>query len=342
MGHCQHPHYLQRMLFAQKLFSDWSGPEHNPEIGNPKLPTNKKKHRKSQPVSWKKARAFSCFDLGSFDSLAFVFLTLASGSSVVDTLGFDDAPVSDGAAISSWPCSRRNSAAVVATAAFAATAVKYFVVRTEVLWHGLSVVLRCIPRFHRALKRTSQGPCCHRLSVAHSTSSPNSPHHTTTSHHIHITSHPMPLHHITPHQITSHDSTSRHITRHYITSRHNTWHHMTWHDTTSYHVTSRNQPHYLTSRHLTANHITSSHFASNHMTSYHTTSHHHRRHHANTTSHHQNITTRKPPPNGTAEGWGTQKTRFGQRTHSVYRQILSLAYMVLPPETSAPGSPGNY
>jgi len=66
------------VLFAPKLFSGWSGPEHNPEIENPKLPTNKKKVAKANPYPERKH-------------------TLSGALISVP----DDAPVSHGAAISS-------------------------------------------------------------------------------------------------------------------------------------------------------------------------------------------------------------------------------------------------
>ncbi len=72
-------------------------------------------------------------------------------------------------------------------------------------------------------------------------------------------------------------------------------------------MTSRNQPHYLTSRHLRTNHITSPHLAANHMTSHATSPHY-------TTTETQPATTKTRPPDGTAEGWCAQKTRFGHRT----------------------------
>ncbi len=106
-----------------------------------------------------------------------------------------------------------------------------------------------------------------------------------------ITSHPaIPLHRITSHQMTSH----------HMRAHHTTWHYITWHDTTrkitSHDMTSRNQPQYLTSRHLTTNHITSPQLAASHMTS-HTTSQHITSppptHYGNTTSHHQNATTKR-------------------------------------------------
>ena len=132
---------------------------------------------------------------------------------------------------------------------------------------------------------------------------------------------------MTSHYMT-HDTTWPDTTSH--------WHDVTWHlatnHITSFHVTS--QPTTLSLLHLT----------SQPTTWHHSTLHHHHRH----TTEAQPATTKTPPPDRTAEGWCTQKTRFGHRTgllpcaHSIGNVFLWLVFF--PPETSAPapGSPGNY
>ena len=105
-----------------------------------------------------------------------------------------------------------------------------------------------------------------------------------------ITSHRIPAH-ITSHDMTTHDITSHHIPSshlisprkqpHYLTSPHNQPH---------YPISPRNQPHDIIPHHITAHHITK-----NSMET-------------------QPATTKTSPPNGTAEGWCAQRTRFGQRT----------------------------
>ena len=148
-----------------------------------------------------------------------------------------------------------------------------------------------------------------------------------------IPCHPMVSHHITSHQVTSHDSARQHVASH-------TAHHMAWHDISP---TTALAPPHLTSQPTTLH--TSSHLAtmtSYHVTSPHSTSRHHHRHTTET----QPATTKIPPSNGMAEGWRTQKTRFGQRTgwwhraHSIGKFFLWLIGSV-PPETSAPGLSGT-
>ncbi len=123
---------------------------------------------------------------------------------------------------------------------------------------------------------------------------------------------------------------------------------MTWHDMTPHHITWHNMSQLATLPHFTSPHDQAHYFISgttNHTTS-HTTSPHITSppptHHGNTTSQHQNATTRQ-------NAW-----TLGRTKHSVwalhcwvawrtfYRQILSLVYSLFLPETSAPGSPGNY
>ena len=116
----------------------------------------------------------------------------------------------------------------------------------------------------------------------------------------------MRAYYMTSHCITWHDTTQKKThTSHQMTWHDTTSHHMTWHDisqlTTLPHLTSpRNQPHYfVTSQPTTWHHVP-----------HHRTLHHHHRHTTET----QPATTKMPPPDGTAEGWCTQKTLFGHRT----------------------------
>ena len=120
--------------------------------------------------------------------------------------------------------------------------------------------------------------------------------------HNHIASHHVISLYIT--SITLHDSTS--ITLHHITS-----HDMTAHAITSHHIISpRNQPHYLTSLHNQPHYLISPRNQPHDIIPHHITAHHITRHSMET----QPATTKTSPPNGTAEGWCAQKTRFGQRT----------------------------
>ena len=109
----------------------------------------------------------------------------------------------------------------------------------------------CIAAFHSALEWTSQGFCCHGLSVVHSTS-----HHTTTSHHI-TCPHNQP-HNITT-SITTHPIASLHIRSHCMTAQRITLHHVTLQHITSHRITShRITSHPVTSRHI-RRHDTTSH-----------------------------------------------------------------------------------
>ncbi len=184
---------------------------------------------------------------------------------------------------------------------------------STVTWALRSLIAFCIPRFQPAFEWMSQGFCCHGLSVVHSTASPNSTHHTTTSHHIacpHNLPHSItttPLHHFTSDHMTSHQITPCDRTSHQ--SHHTTSHHTTWHD-----MTSRSKPHCLTSQPTTLLRLTSQ-----PTTWHHTTSHHH---HGNTTSHHQNTTPRR-------KGWRLVCTKNSVwaahqlvALRTFYRQIL--------------------
>ena len=112
-------------------------------------------------------------------------------------------------------------------------------------------------------------------------------------------------------------------------------HHVTWHD----HLNSRD----LTTSQLIATllHLTMQPTTWHHVP-HHRTLHHHHQHTTET----QPATTKTPPPDGTAEGWCTQKTRFGHRTgwSPCARSIgkFFLWFEVFAAETSARGSPGNY
>ncbi len=120
-------------------------------------------------------------------------------------------------------------------------------------------------------------------------------------------------------------------TKNHVTSNHMTWRAMTWHHITSHDMTRRlatNQsifPH-VTSHPITLVHLTSQPTTWHHIP-HHSTLHHHHRHTTET----QPATTKTPPPDGTAGGWCTQKSRFGHCSgwppcaQSIYRQILSLA-----------------
>ena len=123
----------------------------------------------------------------------------------------------------------------------------------------------------------------------------------------------VPSHPIAPHQIPWHHFTSDHmaasdITSHDMSQLTTLTHHTSPHNQLHYFISPRNRPHDIITHHIT------------------TTAHHH---------------------HGTAEGWFTQKTRFWAShwfvaLRTFYREILSLVYSFFPPETSAPGSPGNY
>ena len=143
----------------------------------------------------------------------------------------------------------------------------------------------------------------------------------------------MTVQHIASHHIASHDSTSHHVTWHHITSRtsHRITSHpitystslgITWHD-----VTSSKQPHYLSSRHNQPHYFISPrnhHIIPRHITSQRIASPPRTRQ-GNTTSHHQNTTTK-----GNGCRLVHAKIRFGQRTgwwpgaHSMGKFFLCL------------------
>ncbi len=101
---------------------------------------------------------------------------------------------------------------------------------------------------------------------------------------------------MTPHHITWHDVTDR------------TWHHITWHRITSHDMTSHDA-----TRHLATNHMMSPHDQPHYFISpcsqphdiipHRIIAHPHHRHTTET----QPAATKTPPPDGTAEGWRTQK-----------------------------------
>ena len=156
------------------------------------------------------------------------------------------------------------------------------------------------------------------------------------------------------HNIPSSCVASLHSRWNLITGEHVTWHRMTphkkshhikWRDMTPHHVTWHD---HLNSRDLTTNqllttllHLTMQPTTWHHVP-HHRTLHHHHRHTTET----QPATTKTLPPDGTAEGWCTQKTRFGHRTgwspcaHSTGKFFPW--FKVFPAETSARGSSGNY
>ncbi len=170
-------------------------------------------------------------------------------------------------------------------------------------------------------------------------------HHFTSPH---IRPHDITSHHIS--HITWYDGTSNCITSRPIPP-HITWHDMTSHDMTSfcmtYHAATREiaiiaviylsgrveaivlyglfgpvslrldgtmktawplNDSQFSSKHITFFNLATNHMTSCHITARHITSYHHRRHITET----QPATT-KSSPDKTAEGWCTQKTRFGQR-----------------------------
>ena len=133
--------------------------------------------------------------------------------------------------------------------------------------------------------------------------------------------------------------TSNHMTSRHATSHH-TSHHVTTHD-----MTSRNQPHYFASQPTALLNLASPPTTWHRATSHHSTSPP-PTHHGNATGHCQNNTT-KTIWQGMAEGWRTQKTRFGQRTgwwpcaHYIGKFFPWLVWFFRP-ETFAPTSPSNY
>ena len=140
---------------------------------------------------------------------------------------------------------------------------------------------------------------------------------------------------MTAHYIASHDMTWHHITSHHTTGQHMTWHDMTWHLATNHiswpHITS----HPTALLHLISQPTTWRHTTSQHITSPRLT------HHEGTTSHHQT-----PAPDGTAEGWRTQKnsvwaSHWLVSQRAFYRQTLSIADRFFPTSNFCPARPGS-
>lgn len=136
------------------------------------------------------------------------------------------------------------------------------------------------------------------------------------------------------------------MTAHHMRAHRKTWlHHLTWRHITSHHVTSHRMTGHFATNGATSPHVTSqpatlvrlrSQPATWHHIPHHVTLHHHHRHTTET----QRATTKTPPPDGTAAGWCTQKTRFGHSigwlpcVHSTGKFCLCPNF--LPLETSTP------
>ena len=125
---------------------------------------------------------------------------------------------------------------------------------------------------------------------------------------LHIQWHLITLEHITWHRIASRDMTPH--KKKNITSNDMTWHNITSHDMTWHLATNHITSPHVTSQPTTLLRLTSQPTTWHHVPHHRTLHHHHHRHTTET----QPATTKMPPPDGTAEGWCTQKTLFGHRT----------------------------